>query len=699
MSTAHAAADENCSDGRLPSINIKTKFGNYAYLVCRSEGNCNADGTLAAKAGGVPNPYCGHKDPGNSKTNIGFCSNQNGSTNESDANRDCMRMINDGLTTAKNAGYNPDSPGDVSAVLNFIDLNIQAPAALDSFAACLAFAKNGKLPWKAPNLSSCAASGTIQGDDPILNARVCSYLVPSGGKKAPDINDLSTARMDYFACPGGRPENCLGAFCDQARRMSELGADGSGGINGGTQAAESQEKLLAQFLQCWSCDLLEALTVGGILTGEKVYDKLRSALIALILAVQGLFALWYVFKVMQPFGADGRVSGVFNEYASNLFVAFFICLVLASSGFFWKYLYIPVLSGAMDLSGTIVSAANNPQLNSCAPVAGGDLPNVAKSLGARLSCQVRGVSEGVGSGVTIGWAMWNRMTLIAEGTRIDLKAWTAAGAGAAAFIGPAGFMFTGPAGLILSPFFASGIISQQVASLLDRINLFFSGGALMAVFFYASLIYVFGVMEVILRWTVIALASPLMIASYAFKQTRGMAFWGLKGMFESLMSLAMMSVVALIAIALVTESMEKQAQRDAVITATSTTATTPQPPATATPAPQATTAAKVSPQIASIESLVTKIETDKDYKGVPTMNTLAFWELITVGLLIGGLMQRMPAIARQLIGGAGASMPNTVQWGQTVGNRAASFAGSSARAVGSVSASVVGSGLRRLTGR
>ena len=181
-------------------------------------------------------------------------------------------------------------------------------------------------------------------------------------------------------------------------------------------------KLTAQFLQCWSCDLLEALTVGGILTGEKVYDKLRSALIALILAVQGLFALWYVFKVMQPFGADGRVSGVFNEYASNLFVAFFICLVLASSGFFWKYLYIPVLSGAMDLSGTIVSAANNPQLNSCAPVAGGDLPNVAKSLGARLSCQVRGVSEGVGSGVTIGWAMWNRMTLIAEGTRIDLKA-------------------------------------------------------------------------------------------------------------------------------------------------------------------------------------------------------------------------------------------------------------------------------------
>ncbi|MCA3269671.1 MAG: lytic transglycosylase domain-containing protein [Thalassospira sp.] len=471
-------------------------------------------------------------------------------------------------------------------------------------------------------------------------------------------------------------------------------------------------KLTAQFLQCWSCDLLEALTVGGILTGEKVYDKLRSALIALILAVQGLFALWYVFKVMQPFGADGRVSGVFNEYASNLFVAFFICLVLASSGFFWKYLYIPVLSGAMDLSGTIVSAANNPQLNSCAPVAGGDLPNVAKSLGARLSCQVRGVSEGVGSGVTIGWAMWNRMTLIAEGTQVDLSAW--ANAGRAFIVAAATALGTFIAGIFTSGFgtylggaaagtaaaaLLGGDVAKQVASLLDRINLFFSGGALMAVFFYASLIYVFGVMEVILRWTVIALASPLMIASYAFKQTRGMAFWGLKGMFESLMSLAMMSVVALIAIALVTESMEKQAQRDAVITATSTTATTPQQPATATPAPQATTAAKVSPQIASIESLVTKIETDKDYKGVPTMNTLAFWELITVGLLIGGLMQRMPAIARQLIGGAGASMPNTVQWGQTVGNRAASFAGSSARAVGSVSASVVGSGLRRLTGR
>lgn len=416
-------------------------------------------------------------------------------------------------------------------------------------------------------------------------------------------------------------------------------------------------KLTAQFLQCWSCDLLEALTVGGITTGEKVYDKLRMALVALILTVEGIFALWYVFKVMQPFGADGRVSGVFNEYATNLFVAFLICLVLASSGFFWKYLYIPVLSSAMDLSGTIVSAGENSQLDNCPAVAKGDLKTVAESVGERLSCQVRGVSEGVGSGVTIGWAMWNRMTLVGDGTSINLMAWAVAG-GLVLVGGPAGLLV----GLII--FLVTGGIGGQVSSLLDRINLFFSGAALMAVFFYASLIYVFGVMQVILRWTVIALASPLMIASYAFKQTRGMAQWGISGMFESLMSLAMMSIVALIAIALVTESMEKQGAQFASSVST---------------AAQTSTAAnktKASSQFQSIQGLVEKIENDKDFKGVPTMNTVAFWELLTVGLLIGSLMQRMPALARQLIGGAGASMPNTVAWGQTVGNRAASFVSS-----------------------
>lgn len=376
-------------------------------------------------------------------------------------------------------------------------------------------------------------------------------------------------------------------------------AKGEGGTFAGI-SANAQATLAIEFLKCWSCDVIESVVTAGVSLGKQGFDSLRFGLISLMLAVEGLFILWYVFKIFTPFGSDDRVSGTMNSVVSGMFVTMMLASLLASGGMFWRYIYTPAMLTTIDLSSAIITASGDTRTAACPSITADrkDTNAVAKQISERVSCQVRKMSESLGSGMTIGWAMWNRMNQY-------------------------------PVNL-LNPFTAG----KAVGNFLNRVNLFFSGLALIGFFFFVSLILAFGIIDVFLRITIIITASPLMLAGYRFQQTRGFASWGLKGFLQSALSLALMSTVTFLGVALIETF-------------------------------------GIGDQKVTIVNLGQAIENDKNFPA-PTINTVAFWYLITIAGFLSSFLPKMPTLAQQLTGSL-MHMSNMMSWGPSIARATGSF--------------------------
>ncbi|MFN5589905.1 MAG: hypothetical protein ACK48P_08820 [Holosporales bacterium] len=376
-------------------------------------------------------------------------------------------------------------------------------------------------------------------------------------------------------------------------------AKGEGGTFAGISAI-AQATLAIEFLKCWSCDVIESVVTAGVSLGKQGFDSLRFGLISLMLAVEGLFILWYVFKIVTPFGSDDRVSGTMNSVMSGMFVTMMLASLLASGGMFWRYIYTPAMLTTIDLSSAIITASGDTRTAACPSITADrkDTNAVAKQISERVSCQVRKMSESLGSGMTIGWAMWNRMNQY-------------------------------PVNL-LNPFTAD----KAMGNFLNRVNLFFSGLALIGFFFFVSLILAFGIIDVFLRITIIITASPLMLAGYRFQQTRGFASWGLKGFLQSALSLALMSTVTFLGVALIETF-------------------------------------GIGDQKVTIVNLGQAIENDKNFPA-PTINTVAFWYLITIAGFLSSFLPKMPTLAQQLTGSL-MHMSSMMSWGPSIARATGSF--------------------------
>jgi hypothetical protein len=428
------------------------------------------------------------------------------------------------------------------------------------------YTQNGQIPFDVETVRSVAAEW-YSGDGSLKN----STKSESGG---PSI-------MNYTL--------------EVAQKWKENGSGTFAGLS-----AIAQATLAIEFLKCWSCDVIESVVTAGVSLGKQGFDSLRFGLISLMLAVEGLFILWYVFKIVTPFGSDDRVSGTMNSVVSGMFVTMMLASLLASGGMFWRYIYTPAMLTTIDLSSAIITASGDTRTAACPSITADrkDADAIAKQISERVSCQVRKMSESLGSGMTIGWAMWNRMNQY-------------------------------PVNL-LNPLTAP----QAVGNFLNRVNLFFSGLALIGFFFFVSLILAFGIIDVFLRITIIITASPLMLAGYRFQQTRGFASWGLKGFLQSALSLALMSAVTFLGVALIETF-------------------------------------GIGDQKVTITNLGQAIEGDKNFPA-PTMNTAAFWYLITIAMFLSSFLPKMPTLAQQLTGSL-MNMSDMMSWGPSIARATGSF--------------------------
>jgi hypothetical protein len=533
-------------------------YGSIAQKVCRSEGNCNANGTITQA-------YCGHKDSGNGKWNIGFCSNQNGPATLQARDESCLnRFIKPGFAAHSACPAARNDP-DGKILFTFIDVRIQGrEQTYNKMCSCV-----GRKFTPNAAAQRLIRQYNIDPNDPMLSARMCAYL--EGG------TTLNVSRDTWPDCAGKTPENCATFWRDQARRMS---ASGSGGVSGilSLPSLTNQEPQNIANITCFSCGLIKAVVKISADLGEDIFNGLRGTLVTLIGVVIALIMLYKIGTLFLPFGPTDNVSKVINQEMYLAGVGLMLSIVLSSMTYFWEYVYIPVLQASVDISDVVLQSTNIAGYSSCSSsISISGTPQEQNALLAdRIECQTKNIVEGISQGMRVGWAM------IASVVHYPVNSF-------------------------------NDVINMN---LIKNMLLIFSAIPIISVYFYASLKFLFAMIDVVWRWTFICMISPLMIASYVTKQTRSFFSFGMKAMFESLVAFAMMSVVAAVTASLIA-NMDVDANYKNLATLN-----TPQK------------------YIDAVQA---------GYVYAPTINRAAFWNITFIGLLCGGLLFQCRDLAGRLV--------------------------------------------------
>jgi hypothetical protein len=341
---------------------------------------------------------------------------------------------------------------------------------------------------------------------------------------------------------------------------------------------------LNKTIPCWSCELIKGIVVVSVRLGKPAFDLFKDGLISLIGITVGILILWNAGKLLMPFSPLEGGRKVLNEVVVLLGLGLFTIGILSSLDFVWRYLYAPTISVSMNLSDAVMAAGGSNTSANCASGAFAATDIVAQSteLGERLSCRIAGISEQINNGMRLGWAM---------------------------------IVSTNSAWYEINPF--DNLSGQTASKLFMRLLLTISGILLMVVFLYASATFLFAIIDVIMRWTFLFVLSPLMVAAFTFKPTRGFSTFGFKGLAEAMMTLTLMTIVATVTSLLIVEL-----------------------------GSDPTDASRATPDI---EGYILGIA--QGTATPPTLNTPQFGKILIIGLLAGALIFKIKNMGAQLVGG------------------------------------------------
>ncbi len=547
-------------------------------VICTAEGNCDSNGNPS-------DPYFGHQDL-SGKWNTGWCS----ATGQGLA---CARPP--GSCPADDFCYNhcrasvaackAFANADGWTKLNCLDLYNQCPA-------CVTEAKDNF----EQRLKEAYAKG-LKGDAAIQWARAHTFF--TNGRWNVDPGFCSGTPAQIEAC----------VMRDQKRRMNDMNAavtcnaGGDLGGGGGGSLIPSLPRDTIDFLKCWSCGLIEVIVNVGTEMGEAAFNGLKDAFKALISMLLGFFLLFHTAKLLFPFGPVEAGGQTVSRILSILASGAISLMLLTSMDFYWETIYFPVLDGSVNLSQEVLKSITKVKLKDCGTLpSGGTTKDKSAALATKLSCQTANITETINRGIRVGWAMLDAMT--------EYKS-------------------------------SDGGVLGNLINFIKQGLLFVSACIIMAVYFYASLMFLFAVIEVVYRWTFLALVAVISMAAYTFRETRSLAMFAIKGMMESMVALTLMSMVAAISINLMT---------------------------------------RVGGGDGNIEKYITDIQKSKIL--IPTLNVPEFWTIVFIGLICGSLMFKMKAVAKYLVGSAAGNIDfgqrlvpalAGAAWNQT-GGRAGTYA-------------------------
>jgi hypothetical protein len=538
-----------------------------AKAICIAEGNCNANGQ--------PNSnYYGHQDPVNKYMNYGWCSANTKycpscANNIAAANKFCLNRQVDGVKSAINnlqkIGVDPYDPANMALLITFVDAyNTSAWVAEGR-------RKNGTVYGGIQNTLK-----RIAGSGPYTFAQVVQARQQSCREvNCKDPRALVRTQIVYNTVSGG---------------SIKLGDISGLDTNTPVGFADIKTTLIetVSFIKCWSCGIVEAVTRVADTVGEQVFNFIRVSLVTLLAAILGIYLVYHAMRVLMPFGPLASISGIFGQMTLVTGTTLFVIAMLGGMDYYWNNIYRPILSGSMETSQAVLRLSGANLKNNC--VSAGSLPTSVVPMQAQLSdqmtCITESINETLSYGIQVGWAM-----IVAIGPQQKRQS----------------FDLT------------------KITTYIHGVKLIFlliSGIILMGIYIYASLGFLWVIIDIVYRWTFVSVISPLAIAAFSFNETRKFSVFATRSLLESFVALILVSIVAALSVLLIAQ----------------------------TGFDTRTTAGTLINQ--SPEEYIKLIAAADPKVRAPTFNTTLFYSLAMIGLMVGSLVYKMKDLASYLTSSA-----------------------------------------------
>jgi hypothetical protein len=254
---------------------------------------------------------------------------------------------------------------------------------------------------------------------------------------------------------------------------------------------------------CWACNVFNLVTTIGLSFADQAFATLASSMTLLIGLFMALWVLFFAAKLFLPFGSPG--SAHWNQGAAKLFKLLFVLAFLQTSGPFWDYIFIPLMSAGMGVASQMASATDG------------------------FETQVGGVSEQVPNG---GVDYCSGTVTLPSVQGMSASATQAAQAMAQMDCPMSKIQSEFAKGMVLgdSIMMQSTCNKTPILGLVKGFNYLIAGLLLWAIFAFGSVMFPLLLVDVIMRVVLVAATSPISIAASLFKQTSGItskAVWSL----------------------------------------------------------------------------------------------------------------------------------------------------------------------------
>lgn len=360
----------------------------------------------------------------------------------------------------------------------------------------------------------CATNPTdfLQADDPIGAAAVhfCGELITCDGLINNTLSNKEREKLpsnDAATLEGLKKQGVAACALDLTKKRGEASTTtGSGMADQQSDSQKSLGKSLERLQKelavedlinaCMGCEIIAKLLEISDTYGQKIFKTLQNAMLGLLGVFAVVWALFHVAKIYTPFTPMAQMNNLNNMVVSRLGVVFLVGLFLGSYANFWNYIYAPIVVSGMQTAGMIANTASQGTgMSGMVSEFCGDFSDAGadgKAMAKAAKCLLGGMQA------TIGGVLMQALQTLWEGGQ------------------------TGPIGFIIMLLSAAPVV-----------------------WFFGKLYLLFPLRaaDVIIRWLLLAMLSPLVIAAFVLPGMRSITITTLKGLIQSSTELTVEAVV------------------------------------------------------------------------------------------------------------------------------------------------------------
>ncbi len=307
---------------------------------------------------------------------------------------------------------------------------------------------------------------------------------------------------------------------------------------------------------CWACAPFAMFYAGAITLAVSFSLSIASYLTSLLAVALGVWLLWHVVKIFMPFGPAAGISEIFNKIAGKFFLFVFILAFISNWGNVWNYIISPIFNTGIGLSNSmIVSALDvgnrappeadrvlralfDRSFNNNGPTSyeyrGTTLP--IKQLYLSLDCiagngadfAFRAVEDPTSGGLAANIGAEAADSIKQTGRELVCNVHNVQkifGLGLA--LGLTSIIYSG-SDIVIPSIFRPSSFEKAFAGVINLVVTFLFGTILMVIFFLAIIIFPLYLIDVIFKFAVVVVASPILVGAYLLELTRGWAIAGIK---------------------------------------------------------------------------------------------------------------------------------------------------------------------------